>query len=50
MKYGKKSLRTLDSIQLACALTLKNDECFFITDDNLLRDLFKEEGLELIEL
>jgi len=29
MKYGKKSLRSLDSIQLACALTLKNDECLF---------------------
>jgi len=50
MKYGKKSLRTLDSIQLACALTLKNDECLFLTDDNLLKKLFKEEGLDLIEI
>ncbi len=30
MKYGIKGLRSLDAIQLACALTLKDDECIFL--------------------
>ncbi|MEW5802470.1 MAG: type II toxin-antitoxin system VapC family toxin [bacterium] len=47
MKYGHKGLRTLDSLQLASALTLKNDECIFLTSDNLLKSLFKEESLHV---
>jgi predicted nucleic acid-binding protein len=50
MKYGTKGLRTLDSIQLASALTLKYSECVFLTSDNLLKSLFLEEELELIKL
>lgn len=48
MKYGNKGLRTLDSLQLASALTLKNEECVFLTSDNLLKSLFKDENLNVI--
>ncbi|MBE0428154.1 MAG: type II toxin-antitoxin system VapC family toxin [Nitrospirae bacterium] len=29
MKYGSQGLRTLDSLQLAAALTLRDEECVF---------------------
>jgi len=50
MKYGTKGLRTLDAIQLACAITLRNDECIFFTNDNILKDIFNEEGLKVINI
>jgi len=47
MNYGSAGLRTLDAIQLACALTLKGESkvCFF-TADKLLKSFFKQEELE----
>ncbi len=48
MKYGNRGLRTLDSLQLAAALTLKDEECVFLTSDKLLHTLFKEEQLKVI--
>ena len=45
-KYGVKGLRTLDSIQLACAVSLKNSVDLFITSDNILLDIFNKEGLK----
>lgn len=44
-KYGEKGLRTLDSIQLSSAITLRMEVKFFVTSDNLLKLLFQEEGL-----
>ena len=43
--FGETGLRTLDSIQLASALTLKENDCIFYTEDKLLRKIF--EKLEL---
>ncbi len=48
MKYGNRGLRTLDSLQLAAALTLRDEECIFLTSDKLLRALFKEEQLRVL--
>ena len=48
MKYGGLGLRTLDSLQLAAALTLRDEECVFLTSDKLLRTLFKEERLNVL--
>lgn len=48
MKYGNRGLRTLDSLQLAAALTLKDEECVFLTSDKLLHTLFKEEQLKVL--
>lgn len=45
-KYGKKGLRTLDSIQFASALKLRKQNCIYKTADILLAELFKEEGLQ----
>lgn len=50
MKYGTKGLRSLDAIQLACALTLRDDDCIFLTNDNILKDIFYEEGLKVINI
>jgi len=47
MKYGKNGLRTLDSLQLAAALTLKDEECIFLTSDKLLQSLLEEEKLKI---
>lgn len=44
-KYGTDGLRTLDSLQLACALKLKNSHCLFLTSDKLLYKLFVKENL-----
>ena len=49
MKYGDKGLRTLDSIQLASAKELKNENCIFLTSDKLLETLFIEEELKIIQ-
>ncbi|MFH0926677.1 MAG: type II toxin-antitoxin system VapC family toxin [bacterium] len=49
MKYGNKGLRTLDSLQLSSALSLKKKSCIFLTSDNLLKSLFYEEKLNVFE-
>ncbi|KHD06632.1 hypothetical protein PN36_26610 [Candidatus Thiomargarita nelsonii] len=47
MKYGQEGLRTLDAIQLASALTLKEQQDIrFFTADQLLKSFFKQEGLK----
>ena len=44
-KYGRQGLRTLDSIQLATAVSLI-DECqLFVTSDKLLHSFFQQEHL-----
>lgn len=48
MKYGNRGLRTLDSLQLASALALKDDECIFLTFDMLLKSLMQDEKLNVI--
>jgi hypothetical protein len=48
MKYGNRGLRTLDSLQLATALTLREEKCIFFTSDKLLRTLFAEEQLKVL--
>ncbi|HPZ08279.1 MAG TPA: type II toxin-antitoxin system VapC family toxin [Candidatus Eremiobacteraeota bacterium] len=48
MKYGNKGLRTLDSLQFASALILKDTSCIFFTSDKLLKTLFIEENLNVI--
>lgn len=46
MKHGNKGLRTLDSLQLASALALKEEaDCIFLTSDTLLKSLMIEEKL-----
>ena len=49
MRYGQKGLRTLDSIQLSSAVSLRNTNCQFITFDLRLRNFFQEEGLSVFE-
>lgn len=44
-KYGIQGLRTLDSIQLATCISLVQQVDLFLTADNLLKALFKAEGL-----
>ncbi len=44
-KYGIQGLRTLDSIQLATCISLVQQVNLFLTADNLLKALFKVEGL-----
>jgi len=48
MKYGAKGLRTLDSIQLACALFLEAEDLICLTSDKLLKSFFQLENLETI--
>jgi len=47
MRHGDKGLRTLDSVQLASALTLKDADCIFLSSDQLLLDFFKKEKLRI---
>jgi predicted nucleic acid-binding protein len=44
-KYGFAGLRTLDSIQLATAVSLIKHVNLFVTSDKLLQSFFMEEGL-----
>ncbi len=44
-QYGTKGLRTLDSIQLACAMAKNNEIDFYKTSDNVLNTIFLEEKL-----
>lgn len=46
-KYGQQGLRTLDSIQLATSVMLKEQINLFKTTDNLLNKLFVAEGLPI---
>lgn len=43
--YGIEGLRTLDSIQLASALAIRNEVDKFFTSDRLLNILFEKENL-----
>ena len=45
-KYGLRGLRTLDSIQLSSAISLRAEVGLFVTSDNLLKSLLSEEGLK----
>ncbi len=44
-KHWRKGLRTLDSIQLASALKVKNQIELLLTSDNLLSEISQIEGL-----
>ncbi len=47
MTHGKRGLRTLDSIQLASILILKEEECTFITFDSNLKYISQAENLNV---
>jgi predicted nucleic acid-binding protein len=47
-KYGRQGLRTLDSIQLSTAISLKNQCDLFITTDKLLHSFFIQESLPVL--
>ena len=47
-KYGNNGLRTLDSIQLASALKIKEVNFTFLTSDKLLQKLFNNQKLDII--
>lgn len=44
-KYGLDGLRSLDSVQLATAIALRDKADFFVTSDKLLRALLVKEQL-----
>ena len=44
-KHGTKGLRTLDSIQLSSALSVKMELSFFVTADDILRKIAEAEDL-----
>lgn len=44
-KYWKDGLRTLDSIQLASALSVKEEIKYFFTSDKLLYSIANKEGV-----
>jgi uncharacterized protein len=46
-KYWSDGLRTLDSIQLASALSIKEDIDIFLTFDKLLADVAVQEGMNV---
>lgn len=46
VKYGLKGLRTLDSIQLASILSIKDELDLAITADDLLRSLIELEDIK----
>ena len=46
IKYGQLGLRTLDSIQLASILEIKEKLAFAVTSDKLLEKIIKLEGIE----
>lgn len=45
IKYGALGLRSLDSIQLATAVSLQNKASLFVTTDKLLNAFLKQESL-----
>ena len=48
MKYGEKGLRTLDSIQLASALSVKGEGCIYASADELLVSFYRAENLVVV--
>jgi uncharacterized protein len=46
-QYWEMGLRTLDSIQLACAVSLKGDADKFLTSDKILKRIMEKEGLPI---
>lgn len=44
-KYGTQGLRTLDSLQLSCAISASQNIDLFISADKILNSLFEKEGL-----
>lgn len=44
-RYGLEGLRSLDSLQLATAIALKDHADLFVTSDKLLESLFTKEQL-----
>lgn len=44
-QYWEMGLRTLDSIQLACAVSLKSKADNFLTSDKILKRIMEKEGL-----
>ena len=47
-KYGTDGLRTLDAIQLACAVYVKEKIDEYLTFDKNLKEIFVKEGLNII--
>ena len=47
-KYGTDGLRTLDAIQLACVVYVKEKVDEYLTFDKNLKDIFVKEGLNII--
>lgn len=47
MQFGADGLRTLDSIQLASALTLSEKDCIYFTADTILNALFMKLDLRI---
>ena len=45
-KHWKKGLRTLDSLQLASGLMVKDEIEYYFTSDNILKELSEAEGLK----
>lgn len=45
LKYGQDGLRTLDALQLASAIEVKNIVTKYFTADKLLLSLFEKEHL-----
>jgi len=48
MQHGRAGLRTLDSIQLASALTLNSGDVAYVTSDDVLRAIMQNEGLNIV--
>ena len=46
-QYGNKSLRTLDAIQLSCAISKKEEIDLFKTSDKVLNNIFELENLPI---
>ncbi len=44
-KYGLTSLRTLDALQLGACMSARYEIDIFLTNDDLLNELFMKEGL-----
>jgi uncharacterized protein len=47
-KYREMGLRTLDSIQLACAVSLKDETDNFVTSNKILKKIMEMEGLSVV--
>jgi len=46
-KHGTNGLRTLDSIQLSCAILKKSEINYFKTSDTVLKEIFIKENLQI---